>query len=1340
MNREQSTRFVLIVLLTVCCLASAWFCRWPSAAGQTVQPSSKQGQQGLQGEAALTQLKQTGQYDSLQAAMRQARFTVSHEISTPLRRAAWHAPNPANGYDAYVTEEGVSISLNKGALHDKTYVSLTLRGIGYGEALHYVGGGTVSGDRQTIRIVRDGEWKTLEEWYVNSEDGLEHGFTLREPPRGRKRRGLKLRLALAVSDDWRALASDDGQQVSLLGPAESFAAPIAAIDYSKLVVWDAHGQQLKAALRVEDERVVIEVDDAEATYPLRIDPIFKQQQKLTAPDAAADDGFGSAVALSGNTALISAPFDDVTFPNQGSAYVFARSGSGWTFQAKLTATDAANSDRLGSAVALSGDTAVLGAPDKNAAYVYTRSGTSWSQQQKLTANIFGGFGRAVALSGESVIIGANFESIGGAQTGAAYVFTRSGTLWTQQQKLTASDGAQGDNFGGAVALDSDTALVGAAGDDLGTVNNRGSVYVFARSGTSWTQQLKLTASDGAADDNFGNAVALSGDTAAVGAALRDSGANANQGAAYVFTRVGTIWTQQQRLTASEGSVNDFFGYNVALSGDVLVAGALGNAFGQGAAYVFARSGALWTQQNKLVAADGASNDGLGRAVALGGDTVLVGAAEDDGAFNNQGAAYVLVLCPYTQQQKLMANDGATNDYFGGAVALDGDTVLVGAQVDNSAYVFTRSGTTPSVWMFQQKLTAVDGGAFGLSVALSSDTALVGASISNGARGAAYVFTRIGTTWSLQEKLTANDGAAISIFGRSVALSGNTALVGASTDNSTGAAYVFTRSSTVWIQQQKLTPFDGVAQDNFGLPVALSGDTALVGAQGDDSRRGSAYVFTRSGTTWSLQQKLTANDGAASDRFSSAVALGGDTLVVGASQDDSGANVDQGAAYVFTRSGTVWTQQPKLTASDGAANDFFGSAVALSDGTVLVGADGDESLRGSAYVFTRSGTVWTQQQILTANDGATGDRFGNAVAVSGDTALVGAFQDDIGTNVDQGSAYVFICSACPTIALNPASLPNGVIGTSYNQNVTASGGAGPYQFALSSGTLPPGFTLAPSGLLLGTPTTAGTYSFTLTALIQSSLCAGSRSFTLVTTSAISQVASVSAASYTAPLAPESIAAAFGANLSATTQVAAMNPLPTQLAGVSLKVKDALGVERLAPLFFVSSGQINYQIPPGTANGTATVTVTNNNNTVGSGPVNIVSVAPGQFAANANAQGIAAALALRVRGDGSLNYEPVAQFDTGQNRFVALPIDLGPTSDQLFLVLYGTGIRLRGSLSAVRCSIGGTNSEILFADAAPGFVGLDQVNVSLPRSLAGRGDVDIVLSVDGKTANTVRVSIR
>lgn len=222
--------------------------------------------------------------------------------------------------------------------------------------------------------------------------------------------------------------------------------------------------------------------------------------------------------------------------------------------------------------------------------------------------------------------------------------------------------------------------------------------------------------------------------------------------------------------------------------------------------------------------------------------------------------------------------------------------------------------------------------------------------------------------------------------------------------------------------------------------------------------------------------------------------------------------------------------------------------------------------------------------------------------------------------------------------------------------------------------------------------------------------------------------------------EQIVALFGANLATGVQVADTVPLPTTLLGTTVKVRDSAGAERLAPLFFVSGGQINAMIPTGTANGSAQFVITSGDGKVSVGTIQISNVAPGLFAANANGAGVAAATALRVRADGSQSFEPVASFDAAQSRFVSVPIDLGPDTDQVFLVLNGTGIRGRSSLAAVTATVGGTAARVDYAGLQGVFVGLDQINVLLPRSVIGRGEVDVVLTVDGKLANTVKANIK
>jgi hypothetical protein len=378
---------------------------------------------------------------------------------------------------------------------------------------------------------------------------------------------------------------------------------------------------------------------------------------------------------------------------------------------------------------------------------------------------------------------------------------------------------------------------------------------------------------------------------------------------------------------------------------------------------------------------------FGSAVSLSGDTVIVGVHLDDTpGGEDAGSAYVFVRSgtTWSLQQKLIAADGAPGDYFGVSVSVSGDTAVVGARLADtpggadagSAYVFVRSG---AAWSLQQKLLASDGAAldsFGTSVSVSGDTVIVGAPVADTVggvdAGAAYAFVRSGTTWTEQQKLLPPDGRANLDFGFSASLSGDTVVIGAPSDDTlaginTGSAYVLVRSGTTWAVQEKLLAPDAAEGDDFGFAVSASGDTVAVGAFADDTATtvdaGSAYVFVRSGTTWSLQQKLLASDAASDDYLGFSVSLFADALVVGALLHDTPAGVDAGAAYVFARSGGTWTQLRELTAPDGMAGDFFGKSVALWGDTVVAGAPGDDTVggmdAGSAHVFRGSVPVELQ---------------------------------------------------------------------------------------------------------------------------------------------------------------------------------------------------------------------------------------------------------------------------------------------------------------------------------------------------------------------------------------------
>ncbi|WP_246169029.1 FG-GAP repeat protein [Rudanella paleaurantiibacter] len=355
-----------------------------------------------------------------------------------------------------------------------------------------------------------------------------------------------------------------------------------------------------------------------------------------------------------------------------------------------TASDGAASDFFGNSVAISGNYAIVGAHGKNSnsiidqgtAYIFVRNGNTWTQQAQLFASdgeSGSDFGYSVAISGDYAIVGAYGKTIGSnANQGAAYVFVRNGSTWTQQARLVASDGVPSDYFGYSVSISGDYALVGCTGKAIGSNTNQGAAYVFVRNGTTWTQQVRLLASDGADTDYFGISVSVSGDYAIVGAYRKTIGSNANQGAAYVFVRGGT-WTQQTRLTAIGGAANDNFGLNVSIAGDYAVVSSPNKFSFQGTAYVFARNGSTWPQQAQISASDGVINDYFGRSVAISGDYILVGASNRDNVGNvDQGAAYLFQRknTSWSQVRRIVDNSPA-NTYYGTSVSLSNGSFIIG---------------------------------------------------------------------------------------------------------------------------------------------------------------------------------------------------------------------------------------------------------------------------------------------------------------------------------------------------------------------------------------------------------------------------------------------------------------------------------------------------------------------------------------------------------------------------------------------------------------------------------------------------------------------------------------
>lgn len=515
-----------------------------------------------------------------------------------------------------------------------------------------------------VRIERPG----VTEWFVRDERGVEHGFTVWERPAGEG----ALRLELGVDGGFEVEVRPDGLAARLRGPV--------VVGYSGLVAWDGGGHRLPARLAPTEGGLAILVDDAEAVYPLTIDPwIWVETAKLVGVDTELEDEFGYAVAIEGDTLLVGACRDDDRGLNAGAAYVFVRSGTTWTEQAKLLADDGTIGDHFGHSVALSGDWALVSAHEDSpwastsgSAYVFQRVGTNWYSHAKLIphdGDFRDQFSFSVALSGDLALIGTPEDDTAGYAAGSAFVFVRSGSVWTEEAELTASDAIPGDRFGGAVSLSGDTALIGAQNHD-GPASLSGAAYVFVRHGTTWSQEARLTASDGESQDGFGYSVALDGDLALIGANGEDL-PGYGSGAAYVFARTGTTWSEETKLEASDAASSDGFGSCVALDGIWALVGspfkdsAAGS--GTGRAYSFLRSGSTWSEAAWFDAGDAAAGDLFARSVALSGTTALIGAHMDDETDVDSGSARVF--------ERGGGPNASCAHYCGSAINLDAYSVL-----------------------------------------------------------------------------------------------------------------------------------------------------------------------------------------------------------------------------------------------------------------------------------------------------------------------------------------------------------------------------------------------------------------------------------------------------------------------------------------------------------------------------------------------------------------------------------------------------------------------------------------------------------------------------------------
>ncbi len=750
------------------------------------------------------------------------------------------------------------------------------------------------------------------------------------------------------------------------------------------------------------------------------------------------DSFGSSVAIDNTTVIVGAPeYTNINDVKVGAAYILTKSGDQWQVSATLTSSDAEADSKFGYAVDISGNTAVVSAPfkkvddkdDSGKIYLFERPSSSWSDMQEtkgITATdneAYGYFGFDVAITDDTVIVGAPGKFL---LKGVGYIFTNQSEHWSayRESRLTSSDEAiQMDTFGVCVAI-SDTIVVISSSERL---------HVFYKEGADWHS----AESDEIYANVDGSAIDIGGDAVIIGDFTGKPGAVDNAGTVYILNK-GLLLKQQENqvdvidLDGVDPNAGDTFVYEI-IGGEDASDFSINNSSGvirfktspnfenpmdsnHDNKYVFfvqvrddwddssfypvwvqigdercegiaTHSTTLRQQQKDLIGSTTDQSDAFGQNIALHEETLVVGAPNNDYSGSDSGIVYVFVYDQtthsYKEVAKLSSLGIAPNDHFGKSVAINGNTIAVAAP-------------------------------------------------DHGSGGAVYIFEKPSAGWSNMHEtaiLSATDTSANNNFGYSIAISDRIVVVGASGDFVEGRAYLFEKTQQHWsnmTQTLQLTASDSVANNGFGSDVAIDGNTVVVGAGrrdvGSKSHVGALYLFVEPASGWNTWRmmrqnaRLSASDAEENDQLGSSVAIDGDTVVATATGSDINGHNDAGAVYLFQKSGERWsdmTQTAKLTASDALENDHLGSSVAISGDTVIAGVSLDDTNggdnAGTAYLFDKTGSQWKNQvqtAIIGASDAVDRDFFGSDVDICGSTVVVGAPGHDTDGISDTGSVYLF----------------------------------------------------------------------------------------------------------------------------------------------------------------------------------------------------------------------------------------------------------------------------------------------------------------------------------------------
>jgi len=692
---------------------------------------------------------------------------------------------------------------------------------------------------------------------------------------------------------------------------------------------------------------------------------------------------------------------------------------------KIQASDKELGDYFGNAVAMADDVMVVGAKGENtgggdagAAYIFRYNGSSWLEEQKIQGSDLDGndyFGYSVAIDNNIIVVGAPWKDGGGGYAGAIYIFRYNRIEWVEEQKIQRSGIQANDRYGYSVAIDNDVIITGAYGEDTNG-SMAGAAYIYRYNGSTWEEEQRIISNDIAASDYFGQKVAVDNNITVIGAYGKDNGS------VYMFKYYpevsGGMWIEEQKIQSSDIQPNDYFGNSVAIDNDVIVVGAYGEDTGEsgaGAAYIFRYNGIEWIEEQKIQASDKEANDKFSKeAVSIENDTIIIGAYEKD---SYTGAVYIFRYdgSSWIEIKKMQSSDIQLNDYFGYSVLIKNNIMVIGAEyedVDNlgAAYIYDlKKYSIPENYPVEYNKTAEQWQLY------------------EGTKPTAYCFRELG------DVVIQNGLVPIQFYNKDkkrhlypnesyYTLGGDNAvmsryLVGTQVDENNFLLkneYIYnTSNNALGVDGAggyvfgKMQGGDLDGGDNFGISTAIDNDMIVVGAYNEDtggSAVGAVYIFRYNGSSWIEEQKLQASDKEANDKFGYAISIDNDVIAVGAYKESTG-ETEAGAAYIFKYhsdiSGGIWIEEQKIQADTPIPDESLGTAIAIENNTLIVGAFGDNAANGAAYVFNYNGSAWEQTQRVEASDKTTDDWFGLRVAIQGDLMVIGAEGE-----VDNNKAYIF----------------------------------------------------------------------------------------------------------------------------------------------------------------------------------------------------------------------------------------------------------------------------------------------------------------------------------------------